>query len=95
MQTQKDHVEAYQFMMGRMSASLVLGDPSLLEVPARRAWTGFLAGIGITFLIGLGFFLYGLIVHLTAPKPATKPQAAEYSLQVEQHTSERGQSWLS
>lgn len=94
MQTQKDHVEAYQFMMGRMSASLVLGDPSLLEVPARRAWTGFLVGIGVTFLIGLGFFLYGLIVHLTAPKPAVKASAAEYSIQAVHPAQEGNQPWL-
>jgi ESX secretion system ATPase EccB len=66
-QTQKDHVEAYQFMMDRMSAALVLGDPSLLEIPAKRARTGLIVGIVVTVLIGLGFLIFGLISHGRTP----------------------------
>jgi hypothetical protein len=68
MQTQKDHVEAYSFLIGRMTSALVLGDASFLEVPARRAWIGLLIGLALAVLTALGFFVFGLFV------PAHKPQ---------------------
>lgn len=74
MQTQKDHVEAYSFMMGRMTSALVVGDASNLEVSARRAWNGLVIGAVLAALIVTGFFLYGLILHFTHPKtPGTAP----------------------
>lgn len=66
MQTQKDHVQAYTFLMGRMTTALVLGQVSGPEVPARRARTGFVMGVALTVLIMIGFLLYGLIVHQRA-----------------------------
>jgi hypothetical protein len=62
-QTQKDHVEAYSFLMGRMSAALVVGDAGAGEQPARRSWVGFVVGVLLALLITGGFFLYGLISH--------------------------------
>lgn len=61
MQTQKDHVEAYSFLMGRMTAALVTGDASYLEVPARRARTGLVVGALLAALITVGFLIFGLI----------------------------------
>ncbi|WP_020660763.1 type VII secretion protein EccB [Amycolatopsis benzoatilytica] len=69
-QTQKDHVEAYSFLIGRMTSALVLGDASHLEVPARRAWVGLLVGLALGVLVAVGFFVYGLIAHRTGAAPA-------------------------
>jgi type VII secretion protein EccB len=62
MQTQRDHVHAHQFMVGRISCALVQGDPSSAEVPGRRALTGVLGGIVIAVLVLAGFAVYGWIV---------------------------------
>lgn len=62
MQTQRDHVHAYQFLMGRMSSALVLGDAASAEVPARRAAVGVHLGIVLAVLITIGFGIYGLLV---------------------------------
>ncbi|OLR92191.1 type VII secretion protein EccB [Actinokineospora bangkokensis] len=62
MQTQRDRVNAYQFLIGRMVSALVLGDSSRLEQPERRSGFGFLVGLGLAVLIAAGFGIYGLIV---------------------------------
>lgn len=61
MQTQRDHVDAYQTLIGRMSAALVLGDTNYGEPPARRAFTGLVYGVVLALLIGVGCWVYGLI----------------------------------
>ncbi|OZM70827.1 type VII secretion protein EccB [Amycolatopsis antarctica] len=61
MQTQKDHVHAYQTLVGRMSAALLLGDPNQSEPPARRAFIGIVFGMVLALLIGVAFWVYGLI----------------------------------
>jgi hypothetical protein len=72
-QTQKDHVEAYSFLIGRMTSALVLGDASHLEVPAKRTWTGLIVGTALAVLIAAGFFIFGLIEHKAAPKTPSAP----------------------
>ncbi|MGW4482240.1 type VII secretion protein EccB [Amycolatopsis sp. NPDC004368] len=72
-QTQKDHVEAYSFLIGRMTSALVLGDASHLDVPAKRAWTGLLVGAALGLLIAVGFFVYGLIAHHTGGGAPSAP----------------------
>ncbi|WP_045747099.1 type VII secretion protein EccB [Actinoplanes rectilineatus] len=62
MQTQRDHVHAHQFMMGRLSSALVQGDPSTAEIPGRRALTGMAFGVLISVLVVAGFAVYGWIV---------------------------------
>ncbi len=62
MQTQRDHVHAHQFQMGRMSSALVLGDPSPAQDPGRRAVVGMALGIGIAVLLIGAFAVYGWIV---------------------------------
>nr|WP_269461084.1 type VII secretion protein EccB [Actinoplanes derwentensis] len=62
MQTQRDHVHAHQFMMGRLSSALVQGDPSTAEIPGRRALTGLAFGVLISVLVVAGFAVYGWIV---------------------------------
>jgi hypothetical protein len=78
-QTQKDHVEAYSFLMGRMTSALVVGEASYLEVPARRARTGLVIGAALALLITAGFIVFGLIAHASKPKapaPAPAPSAS-------------------
>ncbi|MDX8149472.1 type VII secretion protein EccB [Lentzea sp. BCCO 10_0061] len=62
MQTQKDHVHAYQFLMQRMTTALVIGDPSSAEHPLGRGRSGLITGAVVALLIAIGFGVYGLIV---------------------------------
>lgn len=62
MQTQRDHVHAYRFMVDRMTSALVVGDPGAFEPPARRAWFGLIIGVVLAVLVTAGFGVYGLIV---------------------------------
>jgi Type VII secretion system ESX-1, transport TM domain B len=83
-QTQKDHVEAYSFLMGRTVSALVLGDASQVEVPARRAWNGLVIGAAVAALIATGFFVYGLLLHFTAPNPSSPaPQVSGVAAQMQ------------
>lgn len=96
MQTQKDHVDAHSFLMGRMTSALVLGDASYLEVPARRAWLGLLIGVLLSALIFAGFLVFGLLAHSTKPAaqiPAapSAPPASAVVQQLPPGTAERVQ----
>ena len=62
MQTQRDHVHAHQFQMGRMSSALVLGDPTSAENPSHRAMIGLFVGVMVAVLIVAGFAVYGWLV---------------------------------
>ncbi|MFI5935002.1 type VII secretion protein EccB [Actinoplanes sp. NPDC051494] len=62
MQTQRDHVHAHTFMVGRLSSALVEGDPTRAEIPGRRAQTGFLIGIILVVLLTGGFAVYGWLI---------------------------------
>ncbi|WP_305785774.1 type VII secretion protein EccB [Symbioplanes lichenis] len=62
MQTQRDHVHAHTFMMGRLSSALVEGDPTGAEIPGHRAQTGLLVGVLLSILVVGGFAVYGWIV---------------------------------
>jgi hypothetical protein len=75
-QTQKDHVEAYSFLIGRMTAALITGDASYREVPAKRTWTGLLIGVALAALITGGFVVFGLIEHSRSPVPAPAPSGS-------------------
>jgi type VII secretion protein EccB len=61
-QTQRDHVHAHQFMVGRMSTALVFGDPGIAEPPARRALVGLLAGVLLSALVTVACGVYGWLV---------------------------------
>ena len=63
MQTQKDHVDAYSFLIARLTVALVTGDANHVDVPARRAWMGLLIGTGIAALTVAGFLLFGLLTQ--------------------------------
>ncbi|MEU6194224.1 type VII secretion protein EccB [Streptomyces sp. NPDC047061] len=61
MQTRRDHVQAYQFAMGRLSSALVSGDPGRGDSPTRRSALGSVFGVGVAVLLCAGFGVYGLI----------------------------------
>ncbi|MFI5735660.1 type VII secretion protein EccB [Kribbella sp. NPDC051587] len=61
MQTKKDRVHAYQTLVGRMGAALLLGDTNYGEVPARRALFGLIFGVVFALFIGVAVWVYGLI----------------------------------
>ncbi|MFF7472440.1 type VII secretion protein EccB [Streptomyces sp. NPDC008092] len=61
MQTRRDHVQAYQFAMGRLASALVSGDPGRGDSPTRRSALGSVFGVGVTVLLCAGFGVYGLI----------------------------------
>ncbi|MDT4991244.1 MAG: hypothetical protein QOH97_1136 [Actinoplanes sp.] len=62
MQTQRDHVHAHQFQMGRMSSALVLGDPTSAENPSHRSMIGLMVGLVLAVLIVAGFGVFGWLV---------------------------------
>ena len=61
MQTQRDRVHAYNFLIGRMSAALASADPTPPEPPDRRHRFGLSAGLVLALLVGVGFWVYGLL----------------------------------
>lgn len=61
MQTQRDHVHAYSFTMGRISSALVEGNSTNAQIPGRRPLTGLLLGVILSVLIVAGFGVYGWI----------------------------------
>lgn len=61
MQTQRDHVHAYQFMVGRMTSALVSGDPGAFEPPARRATIGLIIGVVLAVLATAAFGVFGIV----------------------------------
>ncbi|MCG7209583.1 type VII secretion protein EccB [Streptomyces arenae] len=61
MQTRRDHVQAYQFAMGRLASALVSGDPGRGDSPTRRSALGSVFGVGAAVLLCAGFGVYGLI----------------------------------
>ncbi|MFJ9631623.1 type VII secretion protein EccB [Streptomyces sp. NPDC101175] len=61
MQTRRDHVQAYQFAMGRLASALVSGDPGRGDSPTRRSALGSVFGAGLVVLLCAGYGVYGLI----------------------------------
>lgn len=61
MQTQRDHLHAYQFAMGRLAAALVTGQPGNGGSPHRRGSVGTFFGVVLVLLLCAGFAVWGLI----------------------------------
>ncbi|GAA4806673.1 type VII secretion protein EccB [Streptomyces ziwulingensis] len=66
MQTRRDHVQAYQFAMGRLASALVSGDPGRGDSPTRRSTLGSVFGVGLLVLLCAGFGVYGLLSPVAA-----------------------------
>jgi type VII secretion protein EccB len=84
LQTRRDHLQAYQFAMGRLATALVSGDPGRGDSPTKRAALGTFLGAGIVVLLCVGFGVYGLI----SPAPTDSWRSAG-SIVVDQRTSSR------
>lgn len=61
MQTQRDHLQAYQFAMGRLAAALVTGQPGDGGSPHRRGSVGTFFGFALVLLLCAGFAVWGFI----------------------------------
>ncbi|MGW1003438.1 type VII secretion protein EccB [Streptomyces sp. NPDC002520] len=61
MQTRRDHLQAYQFAMGRLATALVTGDPGRGTSPTRRGSVGTFFGAVLVVLLCAGFGVYGLV----------------------------------
>jgi type VII secretion protein EccB len=59
-QTRRDQLQAYRFQNRRALASLVTGEPNVVEPPMRRLTVLTMSGIMIAILIAVGFALVGV-----------------------------------
>jgi type VII secretion protein EccB len=62
MQSRRDQVQAYFFVVGRLVAAVTHGHPDALTSPNRRTATGAVLGILLAALLVAVFFIYGLFV---------------------------------
>jgi type VII secretion protein EccB len=62
MQSRRDQVQAYFFVVGRLVAALTHGKPDILETPNRRLSTGTVFGFLLAALLAAIFGIYGLFV---------------------------------
>lgn len=60
MTTKRDQAQAYFFLVGRLAAGLLTGEPDTLQRPNRRPSIGTAVGVLIMVLIAAGFAIYGL-----------------------------------
>lgn len=62
MQSRKDQVQAYFFVVGRLFSALTHGKPDILETPSRRFTTGTVLGVLLAGLLVAIFGIIGLYV---------------------------------
>jgi type VII secretion protein EccB len=60
MWTQRDQLQAYQFLRRRIVSALQFGDANHPAAPARRVLVGTAVGLGCALLVTAGFGIYGL-----------------------------------
>ncbi|TCB95427.1 type VII secretion protein EccB [Micromonospora zingiberis] len=68
MQTRRDQVQAQSYVLGRLTAALVSGEPDGLESPHRRMIVGSICGLLVAALCVAGFAIFGML----SPGGATK-----------------------
>ncbi|MFH8579376.1 type VII secretion protein EccB [Streptomyces zaomyceticus] len=61
MQSRRDQVQAHLFVMSRLGAGMLRGEPDSLDLPTRRTARGVRTGLFIAVLIALVMGLYGAI----------------------------------
>jgi len=59
--SRRDRAQAYTFLIGRVVAGVLLGEPDTSERPNRRPSTGTAIGLLLAVLISAGFAIYGLL----------------------------------
>lgn len=62
MQSRRDQVQAYFFVVGRLAAAVVHGRPDVLQPPNRRLTTGTVLGVLVAGLLMAIFGIYGVFV---------------------------------
>jgi type VII secretion protein EccB len=66
-QSRRDHLQAYQFSVGRLVRAVAIGDAGAGEVPFRRSNLGVQIGVVLGVLLSGGAVVFGLI----SPAPST------------------------
>lgn len=61
MQSRRDQVQAQSYVLGRLTAALVMAEPEALENPHRRLLVGTVAGAIVAALAVAGFAVYGFL----------------------------------
>lgn len=61
MQTKRDQVQAYLFVVGRLRSALLRSEPDLAETPLKRTSVGLFGGTFIAIIIVVGAVLWGLL----------------------------------
>jgi type VII secretion protein EccB len=61
MQSRRDHLQAYQFSVGRLVRAVAAGDAGAGEAPFRRSNLGVIVGTALAVLLSGGAVVYGLI----------------------------------
>lgn len=61
MWTQRDQLQAYQFLRRRLVSALVVGDANHPVSPSRRLVIGCIVGLAVTLLTVAGFGIYGVL----------------------------------
>jgi type VII secretion protein EccB len=84
MTSRRDQAQAQSYVLGRLNAALVIGDPEAQEGPHRRILVGAIAGLLVAAAVVAGFTVYGLLV----PGGATAWRKAK-TLIVEEETGSR------
>ncbi|ROO63204.1 type VII secretion protein EccB [Micromonospora sp. Llam0] len=60
MESRRDQVHAYFYILGRLNAALMMGRPDPYEPPNRRPMIGLVIGILLALVIAGGFGIYGI-----------------------------------
>ncbi len=72
MKSRRDQVQAHAYVMGRMTAALVHGEPDAPESPMRRTSLGSFGGLLLGALAIAGFLIWGLIAPPSTPGKFTE-----------------------
>lgn len=62
MQSRRDQVQAHNFMLSRLTTSMLAADPDALETPMGRTKRGSVIGLVLGALLCAGFLVFGLLV---------------------------------
>jgi type VII secretion protein EccB len=61
MQSKRDQSQAHSFMMGRLTAGMLMAEPDAAESPLRRTTRGVIVSIVVAVLVCGGAFVFGLL----------------------------------
>ncbi|MEU7178087.1 MULTISPECIES: type VII secretion protein EccB [Streptomyces] len=61
MQSRRDQVQAYTFVVGRLTTGMLAADPDALDPPMSRTRRGATTGLIIGVLLCVGFLIFGMI----------------------------------